>query len=259
VTETLANRPTTAIPLDFHESPHETDVDRERIHAWVCDLDDEWLTEGLNHSVLSDAEVSRSERCEDWRLCQRFLRSRVILRHLLGSWTGVPPDELYLERDPHGKPFLAFPANQGKPPLRTPKFNLSRADNLLLLGISPTAEIGVDVEVIRTDFDVAPLVEDYFSGLEARWLTALAASERPTAFFKCWTMKEAFLKASGLGPALGMHTVEIELDSSGAPWVARVAEELAPFRPDACCQRTLPCGQETAVVSVVSGRFSVTR
>ncbi|MBC7951863.1 MAG: 4'-phosphopantetheinyl transferase superfamily protein [Rhodospirillaceae bacterium] len=87
----------------------------------------------------------------------------------------------------------------GRPTLNAPlSLNLSYRDGLLLVGMADSA-MGVDVEWV--DGDYADVARDQFSPGECRWLASI---RQPDAFTRLWTGKEAVLKATGQGIALGM-------------------------------------------------------
>jgi 4'-phosphopantetheinyl transferase len=84
-------------------------------------------------------------------------------------------------------------------------------------------QIGVDVEAIRTDLDIAAVAQSHFSSREVDVLMAMTPPERTAAFFRCWTRKEAYVKArgEGLGFPLGQFAVAFGPDESpGVRWVA---------------------------------------
>ena len=81
------------------------------------------------------------------------------------------------------------------------KFNLSHSGDLALVAITLNRDIGVDLEEIHS-FDSAELLaEQFFSPSENATLRALPEAERLKAFFFCWTLKEAYVKATGHGLA----------------------------------------------------------
>jgi 4'-phosphopantetheinyl transferase len=84
-------------------------------------------------------------------------------------------------------------------------------------------EIGVDLEALAPqpiDKDVA---RRFFSPHEVRALFALPESEHEVAFLRCWTRKEAFIKARGDGLSLPLHDFDVVIDSSAAPALLRTA------------------------------------
>lgn len=145
----------------------------------------------------------------------------LFLRRLAATTLGCALDEIALAADGRGQPRLDAPV-----PLHV---SLSHRPGLTLLGLAPFA-IGVDVELIGTGgLDVA---RDHFSPAEARWLDGVS---QPDAFVRLWTAKEAVLKATGQGIALGLAQPDLSpLLEPGRPLdcaQARIAGFDVTWRP----------------------------
>jgi 4'-phosphopantetheinyl transferase len=117
----------------------------------------------------------------------------------------------------------AFETNaDGKPRVRDasgPHFNLSHCDGMVACAISHAAEIGIDVECLdRQPLD--PADSHFLAASERAWLEALPEALRPTGFFKVWTLKEAYIKATGLGLNQRLDTIAFGFD----PLVIRFAD-----------------------------------
>ncbi len=89
------------------------------------------------------------------------------------------------------------------------EFNLSHSGDLILLGISGGAPVGVDVEQWSPDVEFSDLAVNYFSTLERERLIALDRGLWPEAFFNCWSRKEAYLKATGEGVTNGLDHFDV--------------------------------------------------
>ena len=157
-------------------------------------------------SLLSPDERKRAEtfKVDDPR--RTFIASRGLLRSILASYTKTPPDQILFEYGPKGKP-----STPGGPP-----FNLAHSDGTLLFAISTAGEVGVDLEHIRT-IDYRSLSQRYFSGNESTRLMALPEDQRARGFFSCWTRKEAYLKAIGVGIGYGLDTFDVSLGPDDPP------------------------------------------
>ncbi len=81
-----------------------------------------------------------------------------------------------------------------------------------MLAFTRGREIGVDVEQVRSDFDVDAIARRFFSAHEQRQLADLPAEKKPDAFFRCWTRKEAYIKATGDGLSLPLSQFDVSLD-----------------------------------------------
>jgi 4'-phosphopantetheinyl transferase len=163
------------------------------IELWRVDL----LAEEAEHGAaapgdwLDTAEHERAARFHFERDAHRHRASHTALRHLLSQRTGVAPQALRFATGSHDKPRLDLP---GAPP-----FNMSHSGRWALIGIGGPAPIGVDIEVPRDMGDLMALAERNFTDTECRELNAVPEAARLRAFLRCWTRKEACLKAVGSG------------------------------------------------------------
>jgi len=144
---------------------------------------------------------------------RRFVVARAALRGVLGAALGQPPRSLRFVEGPHGKPALA----DQPPPLR---FNLSHSGELALLALSLDRELGVDLERRRHHLDHLGIARRYFAPDELAALAALPAAQQETAFYRCWTRKEALLKAKGAGLTLPLDSFAVSV-TEAAPQLLR--------------------------------------
>lgn len=143
-------------------------------------------------SLLDEEEQARAARFRFAHLTQSFIADHARLRILLGHYLAASPKALRFTKNAYGKPALVHPETN----LR---FNLSHTAGLSLLAVCLDHELGVDVEAIRPMEDWEAIAASHFSAAENAEMRSFAASESNDAFFRCWTRKEAFLKASGEG------------------------------------------------------------
>lgn len=170
----------------------EHELPENEVHVWRSSLD--IAPSGLSklRQILAPDERERADRFRFEIDRRRSVVGRGYLRSLLGRILGSPPDKLEFEYDEFGKPCLSakHPALQ---------FNLSHSGNLVLIAIAWGRAVGVDVERIRTDLELDEIAARFFSANECKLLASLVGPARYLAFFTCWTRKEAYLKARGIG------------------------------------------------------------
>ena len=175
------------------------------VHVWRAELDvDPAVREQLQQTLGPD-ELARAARYRFARHHDHFLMSHGILRAVLARYLQVAPRELCFAQGLHGKPALLGSAAGSL------QFNLSRAHGLALYAVARGVRVGVDVEYVHADLAERAEVTQFFSPAEIRGLNRLSPTERNTAFFECWTRKEAFIKATGEGltRALNSFTVSV--------------------------------------------------
>ncbi len=156
---------------------------------------------------LSEEDKLRAARFHFTVDGARFALCRFCLRSLLSEATGVPPLDLQFSEGPHGKPFLAEPAT-------APHFNLSHTKGLAVIAISPEHELGIDTEATDRSVNALELARRVFTPAEIATLEALEGAALGERFFRYWTAKEAFLKATGRGLSLDPRKLETTLPES---------------------------------------------
>ncbi len=137
-------------------------------------------------SVLSASETAQAQCYRSALEQRRFIVRRAFLRRVLSSAIGTDPASLDVIQDGRGKPCL---------PDGSIEFNLSSSGEDVLVAVSSSDPIGVDVETVVNDFDFTALLADHFTDKEALTVHEFGIQ----AFFAMWTLKEACSKASGIG------------------------------------------------------------
>jgi 4'-phosphopantetheinyl transferase len=165
----------------------------------------EWQVRRLWQTLTAD-ERQRAERFLFEKDRTHFVVSRGLLRVLLGGYLRQDPPHLRFTYGPHGKPALA--THTGRAPLR---FNVSHSHGLALYAVTRGREVGVDVERIRPEIAQEKIAERFFAPREVTVLRRLPPLLQTSAFFACWTRKEAYMKAKGDGLALPLDQFEVSL------------------------------------------------
>lgn len=191
------------------------------VHVWCVQLDigprslhDYW-------GELSTDERQRGERFHFDVHRERFVVCRAQLRRILSRYLPIGSAEIRFEYEPLGKPKLC--AKQTTQPLH---FNVSKSDEIAIIGITPDRNIGIDVERIRPVADAEQLAERYFSAAEYDRLCRLADEQRNHGFLSLWTYKEAFLKATGRGLTFPLDQISIALDGEAQPRIEAIKGSL---------------------------------
>jgi 4'-phosphopantetheinyl transferase len=168
----------------------------EHLHAYVTEFS----------SILSADETTRARRFYFVNDRERYIIGRGLLRRLLASYLDLEPSQIQFTYGACGKPEL-----RAKKKGNELRFNLSHSKDLLIYAFCWDRLVGIDVEHIHSMPDEQRLAEEFFSAPESAFLQALSGNQRLEAFFKLWTCKEAFLKATGDGLAKSMDQFEIQL------------------------------------------------
>jgi 4'-phosphopantetheinyl transferase len=207
------------ITSDFRiESP--LMLPQDEVQLWRADLEAIGAEESRWQSVLSPDELTRASRFHFSRDRQRFVAARALLRTILAGYLRMDAQSLTFSYSKREKPFLGPVHEDGGV-----TFNVSHSGGVALLAFTRRREIVVDVEQIRDDSDQEAIARRFFSVNEQNQLAALSAENRFAAFFRCWTRKEAYIKATGDGLSLPLNQFDVSLDVG-------VANALIATRPD---------------------------
>jgi 4'-phosphopantetheinyl transferase len=147
--------------------------------------------------VLSVDERATARRFHDAADRRAYIVAHALVRRALSRWVCVAPAAWQFKRTSHGRPEIAAPVVSPADGTRL-RFNLSHTRRLIGCAVAVDSDVGIDVEDAERP---APMevAESNFAQDELATLMALPASERSRRFFVYWTLKEAYLKARGLG------------------------------------------------------------
>jgi len=170
-------------------------LDPQRIDVWCTFLADIDAAGLWRHyaALLDEAERRRGRALRRPADRRRHVAARALVRTVLSRYRSSAPQDWRFIADAHGRPQLS-PEHQW-PELQ---FNIAHTAGVVVLAVTAGAAVGVDVETPRRRTDTVAL-ERYFAPTERAALEALPAAARRRRFFELWTLKEAYLKARGLG------------------------------------------------------------
>ncbi len=187
------------------------------VHMWQRSLHGSEQEISACYELLLPEEREKAARYRVERPRGDYILTRGTLRALLSKYLHADPGAIHFEYTEYGKPFLKGAAL---------RFNVSHTEGRALMAFVLNREVGVDVEKVRVQNDALKIAERFFSANERGILRKMPDSELHTAFFRCWTRKEAYIKAKGEGLSLPLHQFDVALD-------ADPAQGLIATRPDA--------------------------
>jgi 4'-phosphopantetheinyl transferase len=202
---------------DARSAGHPSELRPGVVHLWQRRLDASAEEVSACYQLLSREEQERVLRFRVERPRNEFILTRATLRVLLAQYLGNTPQDVRFRYTVRGKPVLE--AKSGL------CFNVSHTDGLALMGFVKQRAIGIDVENIRRAVDAERLAERFFSEREVKALRSLQRDELQTAFFRCWTRKEAYIKARGDGLSLPLDHFDVSI-------IRNEQDALLATRPD---------------------------
>ena len=155
------------------------------------------------YELLSLDECERASRYRVEKARNEYVLTRATLRSLISGYLRRTPQSVSFRYTEYGNPLLDGPGDL--------RFNVSHTDGLALLAFVRNRDIGVDVEKVRPQTDVKQVAERFFSAHECHVLEHLSGDELHAAFFRCWTRKEAYIKAKGEGLSLPLHEFDVSI------------------------------------------------
>lgn len=199
----------------FGRWPDDVDVWRVSIPEEITD----WPSVEGHLSEDERLRASRYLRDKD-RL--RFAVTRAALRALLVERTGVPAETLGFTLGPNGKPAL-----DDYPQVR---FNVTHSGQHALIAMADLRQVGVDVQVVDPALCWREMLALVCTANERRMIISTPEDSQSQMFFRCWTGKEAILKARGVGIAEGLLCVSRDLLSPGGQRLGDPASDEASVR-----------------------------
>jgi len=181
------------------------------VHLWWQDLRRPALDPTHLRELLNERERRRVQRFRVERPKQEFIAARGLLKVLLCGYLGRPPGELAFRYGPLGKPGL--PAVDGGDELC---FNYTDSEGFALYAFAWNAELGVDLELLSRQVGYRRIIERRFAPAESAALLALPEAAQRRRFLACWTRKEGYGKALGLGIHFPLDCREMCVDCDAA-------------------------------------------
>jgi 4'-phosphopantetheinyl transferase len=173
----------------------------EEIHLWAWPLLFDGQDMSAHREILDGRERERMQRFHFAADADRYAIVHANVRRILAPYINQPAEKIAFRTGPFGKPELAGDTSL--------KFSLSHSHTTALLAVDPELPLGVDVEDLKP---IEPEVADkHFSATELSMLRGLQGDEWLTGFYRCWTRKEAILKAEGVGLSRDLDSFDISL------------------------------------------------
>lgn len=188
--------------------PDRLSLAKRDVHIWQLSLAQSSATINQLRQLLSADEEERSRRFHFEVDRQHFIAGRGCLRIILSRYLKIRPAEIEFTYTDYGKPQIA----KSEASEQSLNFNLAHSRGVALYGFTLLGEIGVDIEYVRPEFPDEEIARRFFSASEVACLGNLPIETRPQAFFNCWTRKEAFIKAKGVGLSLPLDQFDVTLD-----------------------------------------------
>jgi len=220
-------------------------------HVWAVPLD---ISQAVWATLWDTLSSDERERADDFRFDpprERFVIARGVLRRLLGDYLRVAPTAIEIVVDDTGKPRLA--PQHAAAGLH---FNVSHSGDLVMIAVTADCEVGIDVECVRDVSHLEQIARRFFHPSETSAVLGAEAARRNEAFFRCWTAKEAVLKAIGTGITGSLAEFQVPIgDTPSQSWIEW---PVPPSERRRCWLQQLdPCEGYMAAIACVQSQPAV--
>ena len=200
-------------------------ISSQEIHLWyaydeqICDS--QLLSQYFN--LLNPEEYSQQKRFYFEKHRHQYLITRTMLRTVLSFYAKeIAPEDWQFTKNDYGKPSIRN--SSVTLPIR---FNISHTEGLVVLAITLDHEVGVDVEHLLRSGKTVEIADNYFSPIEVNYLRELPPEKQRDRFFDFWTLKEAYIKACGMGLSIPLNQFSFSFSVQG-----EIAVSFDPARDD---------------------------
>jgi 4'-phosphopantetheinyl transferase len=221
------------------------DLAAEAVHLWGWRLDSLPIELAAHIRLLSDAEVQRMHAFHFAEDRARYALTHAHLRRILSAYLKRPPSQIAFAVSAFGKPAVAGEASF--------HFSLSHSQSVAVVAITREGPVGVDVEDVRPI--EAEVAAGHFSAAELADLGSLPGEAWLAGFYRCWTRKEAILKAEGVGLHRALDEFDVSLLPNAPPQLLGTRKpflypwQLHDVPPSAGTAGALATAHRNAVVS----------
>ena len=194
------------------EIPSDYAISDDEVHVWLARIGLPSRRISVLADVLSVDERKKAERFHVRVDRESHIVGRALARIAIGRLLDRSPESLRFSYNDFGKPHLSDDLNK-----RGLQFNVSHSGQVVLVALTTNRRVGVDVERVRSDLNIDGIAGRFFSSREQAYLAALPLDLRYDAFFRCWSQKEAFIKARGEGHSLPLDSFDVTLGPTERP------------------------------------------
>lgn len=178
------------------------------IHIWFAFPDEIYKKSLLSSymSLLSPVEHAQLHRYHFPKHRHQYLVARALVRTTLSRYIGTAPFNLQFTKNEYGRPEIN---SEGR--LNSVRFNLSHTDGLIACAVMLQKDIGMDVENLEDRKVDLSCVDRFFSPKEVADFHRVQKKNKKERFFEYWVLKEAYIKARGMGLSIPLDQFSIHI------------------------------------------------
>ena len=200
----------------WEKSPNKLLISRSELHLWKVNLSEINKENRDKFEIFSGAELKRLRTFKFEKDRFRYEITHRMKRLILAKYLASNPKDLDFTTGEYGKPVISEAFNS-----LDLQFNISHSHKLIIMAVTVKDAVGIDVQYHVESISIESLVEIIFSADEKIFFSSLTQQhEKMKAFYRCWTRKEAYLKAQGLGLTVGLSSISVDINETPiAEWL----------------------------------------
>ena len=176
------------------------------LHIWRTKISDNVLNINEYLDLLTIEEQAKAQSFFFRKDQNRYVITRAILKKLLAMYLNViSPRCICFKQTNYGKPYLVDSINN-----ENIKFNISHSNDCVVFAFTKNIDVGVDIEYIDKNLVIEEIIEYCCTELEKNQLNELPYNHRYYYFYKLWVLKEAIVKALGLGLSFDLKQIRTD-------------------------------------------------
>ncbi len=171
--------------------------------VWMTEVSTSWDALPFLEPCLDAQDRERAARFHFADDRARYVLGRGLARNILGRYLARTPETIELAATERGQ--LYFPDDE------TMRFSITHARDLVAVALTTRARVGIDIEYTERKLNLEGVAERILSAEDFREFEALPEQEKVAAFFRIWTRKEAYLKATGEGITNALKEISVSM------------------------------------------------
>lgn len=177
-----------------------------QVHLWKLKISEfePYFEDLWNTLSTQEKEKANKFRFKKDRLCNVVARG--VLKKLLYSYCNA--NSLDIQYTKYNKPYIIHDSGIC--------FNLSHSKDCIVIAIAKNIDLGVDIEFLDKNTEHEDVASSFFATEEQKALSELKSLDKALGFYRCWTRKEAFIKALGTGLSFPLDQFVVSLHSNKA-------------------------------------------
>lgn len=203
----------------LNPNPIDLEIPNEAIDLWYISLNKTPLPSDTE--ILDQSEIAKLRRFIFEKDKNCYINTHSSMRKILACYLSVEPQSIVFTYNSYGKPGIKTTNLTAKKIF----FNISHSHNIALLAVTGIGNVGVDVEYIRPEIATIELAFNTFSHAELSSLNKVARPDFPYAFYKYWTLKEAFIKGIGKGLSFPLKDFDVSIDQKYSNKLLNIKDE----------------------------------